>query len=371
MIRVLHVLGIMDRGGAETMIMNLYRQIDRSRIQFDFVVHLHAEGAYDQEIQQLGGKIYHCPRYILMNHLHYARWWERFFGVKGRFYRIVHGHVGTTAAIYLRIAKSYGLYTIAHSHDTYGSLTVKELLYRMLSYKTRYTADYFFACSKQAGNDRFGKEILFQRDHFTVFPNAIDTTQFAYDQVVRKNLRETFNVEEGTLLLGHVGRFQKVKNHRFIVQIFNSLLQAGASAKLLLVGDGPLRKETRKQAENLGIADRVLFTGVRSDVADLLQAMDVMLFPSFHEGLPVTLVEAQAAGLPVVMSERVPEDAIIIPELVQVERLDSPAEYWVRDILVAASLKRTDRKKEMTGKGFDIQQTSKWLEDFYIGKSKG
>lgn len=371
MIRVLHVIGIMDRGGAETMIMNLYRQIDRNRIQFDFVVHIGAEGAYDQEIQQLGGKIYHCPGYILMNHLSYVRWWQGFFNARSRFYAVVHGHIGSTAAIYLRIAKKHGLYTIAHSHNTNGNLTGKEMLYRMLSYRTRFTADYFFACSRQAGIDRYGKGILQQKERFTVFPNAINTSEFSFDGALRKRIREQLDVKEGTLLLGHVGRFQKVKNHCFIVRVFYSLLQAGVPAKLLLVGDGPLREEVCMQVQGLGITERVIFTGVRSDVSDLMQAMDVMFFPSLYEGLPVTLVEAQAAGLPVVMSEHVPEDAIIIPELVQVECLDSPAERWVRDILVAASVKRMDRQKEMTDKGFDIQQTSKWLEDFYIDKSKG
>ena len=227
MIRVLHVIGIMDRGGAETMIMNLYRHIDRNRIQFDFVVHTGAEGAFDQEINRLGGKIYHCPGYILMNHISYVRWWKGFFNARGRFYSIVHGHIGSTAAVYLRIAKKHGLYTIAHSHNTNGSLTGKELLYRMLSYRTRFTADYFFACSRQAGIDRYGKGILRQKERFKVFPNAINTAAFSFDGAARRRVREQLDIKEGTLLLGHVGRFQKVKNHRFIVQVFYSLLQEG------------------------------------------------------------------------------------------------------------------------------------------------
>lgn len=371
MIRVLHVIGIMDRGGAETMIMNLYRQIDRNRIRFDFVVHIGSEGAYDQEIRKLGGKIYHCPRYILSNHHSYVRWWQAFFKARGPFYSIVHGHIGSTAAIYLRIAKKHGLYTIAHSHGRNGNLTGKEMLYRALSYPTRFTADYFFACSLQAGVDRFGKKILLRKERFKIFPNAINTAEFAYNEAARRSMREQLDVKEETLLLGHVGRFQKVKNHSFIVKVFHSLQQAGIPASLLLVGDGPLREEIHKQAEDLGIADRVQFTGVRPDVSALMQAMDVLIFPSLHEGLPVTLVEAQTAGLPVVMSEHVPEDAVILPDLVQVESLRSPADQWVRDILAAAAIKRTDRQKEMADQGFDIQRTSKWLEDFYIGKSKG
>ena len=158
-IRVLHVIGIMNRGGAETMIMNLYRQIDREKVQFDFVEHSIEAAAYDEEIQRLGGRIFRCPHYTGKNHLAYVKWWNGFFEKHTGEYRIVHGHIGSTAAIYLSIAKKHGLFTVAHSHNSNGPLNPRELLYRILSYRTRFVADFFFACSKQAGEDRFGKRV--------------------------------------------------------------------------------------------------------------------------------------------------------------------------------------------------------------------
>ena len=367
-VRILHVIGVMDRGGAEAMIMNLYRQIDRSRIQFDFVVHTGREGVFDSEITELGGRIYHCPRYKGTNHIEYLHWWSFFFKRYKEVYSIVHGHIGSTAAIYLGIAKRFGLLTIAHSHNTNGRLTPREVAYRIFSYRTRFVADYLFACSRQAGIDRFGRKASLDSERFRVFPNAIDTKLFAFNEVVRNRIRKGLGIEDDCLLIGHVGRFQKVKNHSFILMIFDDLLRKDKKSRLILVGDGSLRNEIEEQAELMGIREAIIFTGVREDVHALMQAMDVMLFPSLYEGLPVTLVEAQTAGLPIVMSEHVPKDTILIKELVTVDSLKSPVGAWVQDILAAAKTERKDRKEEIAAEGFDIKTTAKWLEEFYIEK---
>ena len=154
-IRILHVIGIMNRGGAETMIMNLYRNIDRSKVQFDFVENEGDTADFDEEILSLGGNIFHCPRYVGKNHLTYCRWWRDFFASHKGVYAVVHGHIGSTAAIYLSIAKRHGAYTIAHSHSAgFGSA-----MYRVFSYPTRYVADHFFACSRDAGISRYGKKV--------------------------------------------------------------------------------------------------------------------------------------------------------------------------------------------------------------------
>lgn len=369
-IRILHVIGVMDRGGAEAMIMNLYRKIDRNRIQFDFVVHTTDKGLYDSEIRELGGHIYHCPRYKVLNHVKYVSWWRKFLLSHRQQYGIVHGHIGSTAAIYLAIAKKNGLTTIAHSHNTYGALTPREAVYRILSYKTRFIADYFFACSRQAGIDRYGKKIMLDQTKFKVVPNAIDTAAFAYNPEERFSYREKMGIPGNTLLVGHVGRFFEVKNHFFILKVFHALLQTGIQASLLLVGDGPLRPETEKQVAILGIKDSVIFTGVRTDVNRLVQAMDVMLFPSLFEGLPVTLVEAQTSGLPIIMSEHVPTEAILVDDLVMVESLKSPVEKWIQDIRTVIGQERRNRQKEIVEKGFDIETTAKWLEGFYIDRHK-
>ena len=368
-IRILHVIGVMDRGGAETMIMNLYRRIDRERIQFDFVVHTDKEGAYDGEITALGGRIFHCPRYRICNHLAYRAWWDRFFEDHGGEFRIVHGHIGSTAAIYLSAAKKRGLFVIAHSHNTYGSLTPKDAFYRMLSYPTRFRADFFLACSKQAGMDRYGKKTASNPGIFRVFPNGIDTKQFAYDPLLRERTRQALQLSENAPVIGHVGRFFRVKNHSFILEVFSALLKEMPDARLVLVGDGPLKEEMERKAADLGIGKAVLFTGVREDIAALMQAMDVMLFPSLYEGLPLTLVEAQTAGLPIVMSDRVPAETILTEGLVKAESLKSPVELWVRELTDALGVKRKSRQERITEKGFDIGTTARWLEEFYIERS--
>ena len=366
-IKVLQVIGIMNRGGAETLIMNLYRAIDRDKIQFDFVVHTDERAAYDEEINYLGGKIYHCPRYKGLNHNSYTRWWNRFFSDHAGEYSIVHGHIGSTAAIYLSEAKKQNLFTIAHSHNTLKYNTLKDYAYKILSYRTRFVADWFFACSRQAGIDRYGRGVV-QGNTYHLLNNAIDTGRFSFDNDVRAHMREALGVCD-ELLIGHVGRFEEQKNHIFIIDVFKSVKEKNTNAKLLLVGDGELKSTIRQKAENCEVEKAVIFTGVRSDVDRLMQAMDVLLFPSLFEGLPLTLVEAQTAGLPAVISERIPEDCILVDNLITTKQLKDSSAEWGEAVLSAARTQRKDYSKQVAEKGFDIKETAKWLETFYLEKS--
>ena len=368
-IRVLQVIGIMNRGGAEAMIMNLYRNVDRKRVQFDFVEHCQEAAAFDDEILSLGGKIYRCPRYTGKNHLAYVKWWKAFLDKHAGEYRIVHGHIGSTASIYLGIAKHYGLFTIAHSHGANGSLSLKTISYRAISFWTRYIADFFFACSDQAGRDRYGIRVVKRKERYQVLNNAIDTQRFAFDLSTRAGIRKAFGYAD-ELVIGHVGRFDAAKNQSFLLDVFSEIVKREPNAKLLLVGDGPLRKQIEDKATVLGLSDRVIFTGVRSDVADLLQAMDILVFPSKNEGLPVTLVEAQTAGLPCVISDSIPKDAVITKNLVTTLSLqDSPAK-WAEHVLSRNQEVRSDHSEEVKAAGFDIHETAKWLEEFYLDKAK-
>ena len=368
-IRVLQVIGIMNRGGAEAMIMNLYRNVDRTRVQFDFVEHSQEHAAFDDEILGLGGKIYRCPRYTGKNHLAYIKWWKAFLDKHAGEYRIVHGHIGSTASIYLGIAKHYGLFTIAHSHGANGSLSLKTAVYRTISFWTRYIADSFFACSDQAGQDRYGLGVVKKVDQYRILNNAIDTQRFAFDLSIRAGIRKLFGYAD-ELVIGHVGRFDVAKNQSFLLDIFSEIDKREPNAKLLLVGDGPLRKQIETKVAALGLSDRVIFTGVRSDVADLMQAMDILVFPSKNEGLPVTLVEAQAAGLPCVISDSIPKDAVITKNLVTTLSLQDSPEKWAEHVLSRKQEARSDHSEEVKAAGFDIRETAKWLEEFYLDKAK-
>lgn len=360
-IRILHVIGIMNRGGAETMIMNLYRRIDRSKVQFDFVEHTDGTAVFDEEILTLGGKIYHCPRFTGKNYFIYRNWWKLFFQKEGNKYDIVHGHIGSTAAIYLSAAKKYGKYTIVHSHNTKGPFSAKEMAYRLMSEKVLKVADCFFACSVPAGNDRFGSKTAFK-----VINNAIDSKKYAYSHEIRKEVREEFHLKD-EFIIGHVGRFSPQKNHSFLVDIFYHIKKEMDNARLLLVGEGNDLQKIKQKIDKSGLTDSVIFTGVRSDVDRLMQAMDIFVFPSLFEGLPVTLVEAQASGLPCVISSKVPEDSIITNGLVTVKNPGNPVQEWAKCICEKKSIERCDTSEQIKARGFDIKETAKWLEDFYLG----
>ena len=364
-IRVLHVIGIMNRGGAETMIMNLYRHIDRSKVQFDFVENSSEPAVFDEEILSLGGRIFRCPHYNGKNHFTYVKWWNDFFKAHPKEYPIVHGHLGSTASIYLSVAKKYGAYAIAHSHSSGTDHSLHANLYQIMSYNTRNVADYFFACSEAAGKERFGSKVV-SGDHYAVLNNAIDVNRFSYNPSVRNAVRDELGIGQIQLVVGHIGRYTKEKNHEFILKIFSELKKMDSNARLLMVGDGTLRTHIMQMAEQASLSSDVIFTGVRSDVERLVQAMDVFVLPSLYEGLPVTMVEAQAAGLPCIISDKVPSECILTEGLVDIMTLSASPEAWAEKILAKRAIPRTDRRAEIAAHGFYITTEAVKLQEFYL-----
>ncbi|HLR52451.1 MAG TPA: glycosyltransferase family 1 protein [Candidatus Avamphibacillus sp.] len=361
-IRVLQVFAQMNRGGAETMIMNLYRNIDRSKIQFDFIVHTEEKCDFDDEIYKLGGRIFRVPAYKGKNHINYWKSWRDFFNDHPE-YNIIHGHVRSTAAIYLRIAKKYGLTTIAHSHNISSGNGFSALIKNLLQYPIRYVADYLFACSKAAGKWLFGTEAC-KKSNFHILNNAIDVKDFTFNKEVRKKKRKEFGIED-RFVIGHVGRFHPQKNHDFIVDIFKSIHDRYNNAVLLLVGDGELRQTMERKVNELGLSDQVIFTGVRSDIPELMQTMDLFLFPSLYEGLGIVVVEAQAAGLHCIVSKTIPKE-VYITDLVKSISLKQKAEEWADEALKIAEFDRLNFRDTVKSSGYDITETTKWVENFYL-----
>lgn len=359
-IRILHVIGIMNRGGAESMIMNLYRNIDRTKVQFDFVENEGEDAAFDEEIRSLGGQIYHCPRYRGKNHFAYTKWWNAFFKSHKGKYPIVHGHIGSTASIYLSIAKKHGAYTIAHSHNTKSSA-----MYRCFAYPTRFIADHFFACSADAGISRYGSKIGADVSRCTVLHNAIDTARFAFQEEARKTTRESLGIKDDRLIVGNISRFSEQKNHRFLLDIFEQIHDKIPDAVLLLVGDGDLRPQIESVIAEKHLEKAVVLTGVQSNTWDYYQAMDVFLMPSLYEGLPVSMVEAQTAGLPCCVSTGVPRESGIT-DLVQFRSLNDSAEQWANWVLGCANSPRKMMTEEICQAGYDITETSQWLQNYYL-----
>lgn len=358
-IRVLHVIGYLNRGGAEAMLMNLYRNMDRTKVQFDFVENDGEEAAYEPEIRALGGKIFRCPRYRGKNHIAYTRWWEDFWQAHSGEYPIVHGHIGSTAAIYLSIAKKHGVYTIAHSHNTGGSLS-----YRLFAYPTRFVADHFFACSRDAAISRYGKRVGRDVSRCQILKNAIDTERFSFSPEIRETVRKQLGIGKNTLLVGHIGQFREQKNHPFLIEIFHYIHARQPDSVLLLVGDGDLRPQIEAQIAQYHLQEAVILAGVRADTWNYYQAMDVFVMPSHYEGLPVSMVEAQTAGLPCCVSTNVPAETAIT-DLVRFIPLENGGEAWAQQVLAHAFTPRRDRSGELKKAGYDIGTTSQWLENYY------
>ena len=362
-IRVLQVIGQMNRGGAESMIMNIYRNIDRSVVQFDFVEHYQQEASYDQEIYKLGGRIYRCPRFNTSNIIKYVLWWKTFFEKEGREYRIIHGHIGSTASIYLGIAKKNGLFTIAHSHGVFNQINVKNLEYYILSFPTRYIADYCFGCSEDALVSRFGKERAFNHEISSVLKNGINIDNFKYDQEKRELIRKELGITDKKVI-GHVGRFDKVKNHSFLIDIFDEIIKKNDDYVLLLVGDGDQRTAIENRIHQLRLEQSVLMTGMVSNVQDYINAMDIIAFPSLSEGLPVSLIEAQANGIPIVLSNRVSAEVKLNPNVFFLD-LDKGKEVWADSIIDNIGKRINDPSKALKEGGYDINLVAKELQSFY------
>ena len=294
--RVLHVIGAMDRGGAEALIMNIFRSIDRSRLQFDFLVHEDRECAYDAEIRELGGSIYRVPRFVGANYFDYRSRCRRFFAEHGD-YSVVHGHIGSCAAIYLSEARRAGLYAVAHSHNTNNRDLVR-IPFAAMSYHTRFVADAFFACSLAAGIDRFGRKIV-SGPRFHVVNNGIILERYRFSESCRRIVRSELGIADDVPLLCHVGRFVSQKNHRFLLETFSWVAERRPDARLVLVGGGPLEQEMKRLSKELGIASRVFFLGVREDVASILMASDLFIFRRSGRGSASPRLRLRQPGFPV------------------------------------------------------------------------
>lgn len=367
MIRVLHIVNIMNRGGLETMIMNLYRNIDRTMIQFDFLVHSTQPGDYDDEIKELGGNIYNVAS-RRQGFLNNRKQLIEFFKHHPE-YMIVHMHVSSLSYITpLKMAtKARVPIRIIHSHSTsIGKNKLHVLLHRFNQRNlTKYATNYF-ACSDLAAKWLYGNDLYSKLD-ISLVNNSIDARKFIFNKKVRERIREEFNISD-KFVIGHVGRFQKPKNHNFLINIFKEIHNINPNVVLMLVGRGELEKQIKNKVRNLELSNDVIFMGVRSDIPELLQAMDVFLFPSLHEGLPVTLVEAQAAGLRIIASDSITEE-ICLTNLVKFLSLKQPASEWAKEVLnYIDGYERKDTFDEISNAGYDMKTLAKELENFYISK---
>ncbi len=366
-IRVLQVLGGVNLGGAESRIMELYRAIDREKVQFDFLVHDDKEGFFAKEIAALGGRIYAVPRFRVCNYAAYLRLLGHFFAQHHEF-RAVHGHMTSTASLYLPIAKKAGVpMTIAHARSAGVDKGPKGLLTKWMRKPLAAKADYCLACSRLAGEAVFGQKHV-RAGKVKILPNAIEVQKYKYDAAMRESMREKLGLQEA-YVIGHVGRFHYAKNHEFLIEIFAKIKQYKENAVLLLIGEGSLMPAVKEKAKSLGILQSVKFMGKQENTAGYYQAMDYLVFPSRFEGMPGTVIEAQAAGLPCLISENISEE-VKVTELVQFASLAETPKAWAKRVCApkrrgVPEKVREDRVGELTRAGFAVQTQAKWYEHFY------
>lgn len=361
--RVLQVVAKMNRAGTETMLMNYYRHVDRKKVQFDFAVCTEEKCDYEEEILSMGGHIYRYPRYKGWNHFQYVAWWKRFF-LRHPEYHIVHGHIGSTAAIYLKIAKQFKCFTIAHSHGTKEPLSLRSLMYQIYSYPTRFIADQFFGCSMQALEDRYGKKVA-HGSKAKVLNNAIDSGLYAYNKKKRDNIRTELRIADNTFVIGTIGRLSPPKNPFMVVNILAELKKRNLDFKFLWVGVGEMKRDIEKAIIQKNLTSNVVMLGLRDDIPCILQAFDVFILPSVWEGLGIVAIEAQAAGLPTLCSDQVPIEAKVT-NLCEFISLSSIS-LWADSIIMCLSKMRLNTTDLIKNNGYDIYDNAVWLQDFYNG----
>lgn len=372
-IRILHVVGGMNRGGIETWLMHVLRHIDRDRFQMDFLVHTEQPCSYDDEIRAFGSKIISCPR--VSQPFLYGSDFKRIIKENGS-YDIVHSHVQHFNGYVLGLAKQAGVpIRIAHSHNDTSILETKanrsrKLYFNLTKWLISRYATIGLAVSRPSAQSLFG----FHWDEdprWRVLYCSVDLTPFR-QSVDREAVRTQLGISASAFVIGHVGRFQEQKNHEFILHIAGLLAKKDADIRLLFVGDGLLRTEIKEKVDRMNLGDRIILAGVRSDVPQLMvAAMDMFLLPSLHEGLPLVLLEAQAAGLPCIFSDVITQEVEVVRPLMQRLSLAKTASEWSEEILTTKKNKpkitQTEAYQLVEQSSFNIHNSIKQLEALYIG----
>lgn len=364
MIRILHSVSNMDRAGIETMLMNYYRHMDRSRIQFDFLANKGKPGDYDEEIRAMGGRVWVSPGLSPAKYPAYMVYMKRLLAENPDI-RVLHAHNEAMGFYALRGAQRAGLpVRIAHAHNTRIIRDYKWPLKMVCKALLPLSATELCACGTDSGIYFFGSKRWERQGR--LIHNAIEVERFRYQEELRARMRREAGLGDAPVV-GHVGRMNVQKNHRRLLEIFAALSRRMPEARLVLIGVGELEQEVRAQARRLGLAEKIHFLGLRADVDAWYQAMDVFLMPSLFEGLPVVGVEAQAAGLPCVFSDAITREIVLLDESCRIPLQTSDAEW--ADRLAALLRSRRDRTRgaqQVAQAGFDIRREAAALSEWYL-----
>lgn len=362
-LRVLQVVPNMQQGGIENFIMNLYRRIDRERVQFDFLYHYSGDFYFDDEIRSLGGKIYRIPirdgKVSLMN---YRSELASFFS-KHTEYRVVHGHMATTAWVYLGAARRAGVSRrIVHAHENSYIRDLRGITRMLLIKQAWRNATDRFACSPEAGRYFFGNRA------FDVVPNAIDAKRFLFSGRDRTSFRAKMGIPQDEFLIGHVGRFDKEKNHEFLLEILKRLRDDRVNASLLLVGTGKRLEEIKKRSDDLSVANYVYYAGVMDHPELAYSAMDFFVLPSYFEGFSLVGIEAQCSGLPCLFSSNVSSAASLTDSAIFLS-LDAGPGRWAQELVSRRKVRSgcgADALSRASSLGYDIAGCASMMQETYL-----
>lgn len=357
-IRVLHVVGIMNCGGTESMLMTYYRQLDKSKIQFDFLVQSENKGFYDEEIKSLGGKVYSVASVARI--FRHRRDLKRFF-LNHNEHQIIHIHTGTLSLFVLLSAAKYSsAMIISHAHSRGCNFDSKWLIKQLFRFYMRRHLQITMACSNEAALWHYGKK---KAVNTIILKNAIDTSSFQYSESKKNSIRERYGWT-GKFVVGHVGRFCAEKNHEKLISVFIEIKKRATNAILVLVGPKDnLYHNILEKVYKYNLQDSIFFMGACDNIPEIMQGFDVFCFPSKHEGFGIALLEAQSAGLLCVASTSIPQSAIAVSEHVKLLSYDVDDSLWAAALL--ASYERTDTTPEIVRGGFDIIENTSLLYNFY------
>jgi len=359
-IRILNVVPNMRAAGIETFIMNVYRNIDRKKVQFDFLVHNEKKEFYDDEIEKLGGRIYRLSFKDDKNIIKYIKDLNDFFK-EHKEYKIVHGHMQSMMPLYLYIAKKNKVpVRIAHSHNGNYEKTIKGFILHVFSRMDRYVSTNNWACSNVAGKYLFGNK------EYDIIYNGINVEKFKFDLEIRNAVRKENDFND-KFVIGNIARFEIQKNHKFLIDVFYEFQKINSNAILVLIGEGKLKKKMESYVMKMNIQDKVKFLGIRKDTERLYQAMDCFLLPSLYEGLPVVGIEAQVSGLHCIFSDTITKEVQISPNTVFLGIKEKNIEDWKNSIFPEKEIKRNSK---INMQKYDIKSISNLIERKYIEYEK-
>lgn len=365
MIRILHSVSYMSRGGIETMLMNYYRHMDRDKVQFDFLCHSYNKGAYDEEIERLGGRIYRTPGLNPLKIAKYLKYMKDLFATHPE-YRILESHNGPFGVYPLFAAKKYNIpIRIYHAHGAGIEYDIKYPLKFTCKSLLKYNMNRHFICGIKAGYFYMGKKVM-ETGNYKFIPNAIDLDKFIYNEEVRNMLRSKYGLE-GKLVVGHVGRISYEKNHRHLIKVFAKALESNPNLHLVLLGDGALAGEVKAQIKQLNIEKSVLMLGVVPNTNEWYQVFDLFVLPSIREGLPVVGIEAQAADLPCIFSTAVTDEVALSQKATFIDLKESD-DVWAGKIneIINRKESRNNNYNLLTEKNYNIKTEAKKLQELYI-----